>query len=169
MEALDAAVKQAKRQEAQLDNEYNAALAMQKQRREQDIRAYEQELSTREVLSQVNGLLLDDVAPIRDLGPGERVRIDSFKGISAQAKQRILDMQEKQRVQNHVFLMLKKEKLEQKQYEEELWAIKEINNQRAVALLERENKRAAKQEALALQKENQLKALTDKQRYFLLR
>jgi hypothetical protein len=59
----------------------------------------------------------------------------------------------------------KQAKLLKKRQEEEQWAVQDLNNRRAIALLDLETKRLAKQQALALQKENQLKALQDKERY----
>lgn len=55
-------------------------------------------------------------------------------------------------------------KLEAKQREEERWAINEAANIRALELLEREKQRKAREMAVQIRRENQLKALEDKSR-----
>jgi hypothetical protein len=54
--------------------------------------------------------------------------------------------------------------LEKKSDEDQLWAFQELANIRTIELLERAKARANKEKSLALQSENQLKALEDKKR-----
>ncbi|KAI8904398.1 RIB43A-domain-containing protein [Gorgonomyces haynaldii] len=157
MNALHDAVVYAKREQAKLDNDYNLQLAAEKKRREQSQKQHEEELNTREILNHVNGIFLTETPDVFNIGGGHKVRVDLFKGMTPQQKQEILRVQEQQRLYNQ-------EKKTQKDQEENLWAIHDISNRRAIALLDRATQRAQKEKAIQLRKENELKALQDKQR-----
>ncbi len=89
---------------------------------------------------------------------GNKIRVDFFKGITPEQKAAILATQQSQREEA--------QRVKEKQREKETdWAVKDIANRRNVALLDRANARAAKERALLVSKENEIKALQDKARY----
>jgi RIB43A len=80
-----------------------------------------------------------------------------FKGITPEQKQHILNVQNEQRKANI-------EAIVEKQMKEERWAVQDLANRRTVNLLDRASARASKERAITLRKENEVKALQDKQR-----
>ncbi|KAL2914447.1 hypothetical protein HK105_206014 [Polyrhizophydium stewartii] len=157
MTALQSAVDLAHRERARLDNEYNLALAAEKKRREQQQKAYETDLNTREILNHINGVFLTERPDVFNIGGGHKVRVDLFKGITPEQNQAILDMQERQRHEQQ-------QRRSRKQFEEERWAVQEAANARALELLERERIRKVKERAIEMRKENEAKAVEDKRR-----
>ena len=161
LDALSLAAAAAKREAAKLDNEYNQALAQEKRQREAQQKAYETELSTREILNHVNGVFLTEKPDVFNIGQGHKVRVDVFKGMTKQQKQDILDIQEQQRQANQDIL-------DKKRQEEQKWALQDLANRRSIAMLDRASQRAAREKAIAIRKENELKAIQDRQRFVVL-
>eukprot|EP00842_Homolaphlyctis_polyrhiza_P004850 jgi/Hompol1/5366/HPOL_004368-RA len=157
MVALQDAVDHAHREQARLDNEYNLSLAEEKRRREQQQKAYETDLNTREILNHINGVFLMETPDVFNIGGGHKVRVDLFKGITPEQNQKILQIQERQREEH-------RQRRAAKSHEEEQWAIQEAANARALELLERDRARNAKLKAIQIRKENEAKAMEDKKR-----
>jgi ABC-type uncharacterized transport system permease subunit len=88
-------------------------------------------------------------------------KTDQFKGFNQSQKQSILDMQERQREEQ-------RQKLKSQEEHENKWALNEMANRRTVELLERQKQRDARLLCLQIQKENQVKSVEDKKRYFWL-
>lgn len=166
MTALQSAVSHAKKEQAKYDNEYNQALvrltnqAEDRKRREEQRKAYEEELNTREILNTTNVLSLASIV-------GEKGTVDMFKGFKATQIKEILDVQQKQREDTVVKETNQKRSLAKRKDEEE-WAIRDMASLRAVELLEREKVRRSKEAAIAIRKENEIKAQEDKRRQLIL-
>lgn len=84
--------------------------------------------------------------------------MDDFKGITHEKQQEIRRDQMDQCRSNQEAQL-------KKQLQEERWAIQDISNHRSIALLDRATVRAAKEQAIAIRKENELKAVEDQERY----
>jgi hypothetical protein len=112
-------------------------------------KSHENDLSTREIITNIDGTLLSEVNEVN--------ACFQFKGITHKQKQQVLDEQNQQR----------KAKIESeinKQMEEERWEVQDMANRRTITLLDRASSRAIKEQAIALRKENELKSLKDKER-----
>lgn len=155
LNALNVAVNAAKREHAILDNNFNHVMAIERKRREQEQAKREQEMNEAEIVNHVNGSLLAETPNLTM--KGHKVRVDFFKGITAEQKTAILETQEAQREAARIAK-------EKQRAQEADWAVKDLANRRSVALLDRANARAAKERALLVSKENELKALQDKKR-----
>jgi hypothetical protein len=118
---------------------------------------YESELSTREIINNVNGIFLTETPDVFNIGGGHKVRVDLFKGFNDSQKQEIRNTQEQQR-QEQIELAKKKQK------QEEEWAVHDMVNRRTIELLDREKQRQAKERAIQIRKENEAKATEDKKR-----
>jgi Mg/Co/Ni transporter MgtE len=118
---------------------------------------YELELNTREILNSVNGTFLTETPDVFNISGGHKVRVDVFKGFNAQQKKEILQTQEYQR-QEHLKKLEKEKNLEQD------WAVRDMASRRVLELLDREKNRKAKEMAIQIRKENEMKALEDKKR-----
>ncbi|KAJ3275042.1 hypothetical protein HDV01_001548 [Terramyces sp. JEL0728] len=159
MDALQTAVEKAKKDQARYDNEYNLALSQEKRRREEAQKAYEAELDTREIISNINGTFLSEQPNVFG-NDRHKVRVDLFKGFSPSQKQEILNIRDKQRQDNH------KTKL-QKQKDQEEWELRDLANRRTIELLDREKNRKSRELAVRIRQENQLKAEEDKKRFLV--
>lgn len=88
-----------------------------------------------------------------------------FKGLTASMKRDILYTQLEQRRANQVIGSFDHQiDMDKKKMAEDAWAIQELANLRTMSLLDRANSRAIKEQAVAVRKENELKALEDKKR-----
>jgi hypothetical protein len=86
-----------------------------------------------------------------------RVRVDLFKGMTHEQRNHILQVQEQQRKEAEA----SREKERQREMQ---WAIQEAANTRVLTLLEREKERRKKEFAVQIRRENEHKAVVDKDR-----
>ncbi|KAJ3111017.1 Protein Tax-1 [Phlyctochytrium bullatum] len=155
--ALQQGVKLAREQTAKADKEINERLAEMKRQRELEEKAKETELNHKEILNHVYGEFLTERPDVFNIGGGHKVRVDLFKGMTVEQKSNILKMQDMQRREAEV-------KREQEREEEARWAFQQAANHRASLLLEREKQRRAREQAVQIRKENEAKAVEDRQR-----
>ncbi|KAH9273025.1 hypothetical protein BASA83_004590 [Batrachochytrium salamandrivorans] len=157
MSVLQHSVEVAHRDQACLDREYNMSMAAEKRRKEQQDKVYETELNTREILSHVNGAFLTEKSDMLNTSGSHKVCVSQFKGNTVEQNSKIMEAQQQQRMDH--------QKLRAAQIDEdERWAIQDTMYSRTMNLLERQKTRSAREKAILIRKENEAKAIQDKDR-----
>ncbi|KAI9004225.1 RIB43A-domain-containing protein [Gaertneriomyces semiglobifer] len=154
---LRQAVEEAKLQQIKADAGFNQHLAALKRQRELEQRRLEEELNRQEVIQQVNGEFLTERPDVFNIGAGHQVRVDLFKGITAEQKEHILRTQEQQRTEAQA-------RREQQRREEEAASKIETANRRAALLLEREKLRQERAEAIRMREHNKQQGIESRKR-----
>ncbi|KAI8838642.1 RIB43A-domain-containing protein [Chytridium lagenaria] len=159
--ALNQAVKKARSDQAKSDKEINERLAALKIQKEREDKLKETEMNTREILNHMQGEFLTERPDVFNIKGGHKVRVDLFKGITPDQKAAILQAQENQRLEAEYLHRLGKSGREST---EAKWALQEASNHRASLLLEREKERRQRELAIQIRKQNESKAVDDRQR-----
>ncbi|KAJ3028262.1 UNVERIFIED_CONTAM: Protein Tax-1 [Siphonaria sp. JEL0065] len=130
--------------------------ALKKQREYED-RELTLQQNMQEIINSVNGVFLTETPNVTNIKGGHKVRVDLFKGITKEQKMEVLQVQAYQRNENE-------RKREAARNEEARYALQEASKNRALILLEREKNRQAREVALQMRKENERKAVEDRNR-----
>ncbi|KAJ3186343.1 Protein Tax-1 [Gaertneriomyces sp. JEL0708] len=154
---LRQAVEDAKVQQIKADAGFNQHLAALKRERELEQRRLEEELNRQEIIQQVNGEFLTERPDVFNIGAGHQVRVDLFKGITAEQKEHILRTQEQQRAEAQA-------RREQQRREDEAASKIETANRRAALLLEREKLRQERAEAIKMREHNKQQGIESRKR-----
>ncbi|KAH6568021.1 hypothetical protein BASA62_005698 [Batrachochytrium salamandrivorans] len=134
MSVLQHSVEVAHRDQACLDREYNMSMAAEKRRKEQQ-----------------------DKSDMLNTSGSHKVCVSQFKGNTVEQNSKIMEAQQQQRMDH--------QKLRAAQIDEdERWAIQDTMYSRTMNLLERQKTRSAREKAILIRKENEAKAIQDKDR-----
>ncbi|KAJ3158421.1 Protein Tax-1 [Geranomyces michiganensis] len=158
---LQKAVNDARAEQARADKEYNWQLAELKREREAEERRHEEEQNVQEINRQVNGNFLTEHPDVFNIGGGHQVRVDMFKGMTAEQKRYIFEVQQKQREEAEA-------RRENQRLEADRIARQEAANIRASMLLEREKARQVREEAVRLREENRGNAEEQKMKQYYM-
>ncbi|KAI9334094.1 RIB43A-domain-containing protein [Obelidium mucronatum] len=155
--ALNQAMKDAKLEQNKMDNQFNQHLAALKKQREYEDRELTLQQNMQEIINSVNGVFLTETPNVTNIKGGHKVRVDLFKGITKEQKMEVLQVQAHQRYENE-------RKREAARNEEARYALQEASKNRALILLEREKNRQAREVAFQMRKDNERKAVEDRDR-----
>jgi len=137
--------------------EYNRRLADLKKFKDYNFRIEDEKQNMRQINYQLNSskYILKEENKINPYT--NRLRMDSYKGMSKQEIQDILDYQARQRIENH-------KKREKELENESKWYLRSTVNSLACDLLMKEQERQRREINKKITKENQEQAIADKQR-----